>query len=64
MFNRSVNHAICSEQYLSNLTKFIFIEGIKITGLKLLRKIYIVYFLENTLKAVQSLKCKFLSVTN
>ena len=39
MFNRSVNHAICSEQYLSNLTKFIFIEEIEITGLKLLHRI-------------------------
>ena len=34
MFNRSVNHAICSGQYLSNLTKFIFIEEIEITGLE------------------------------
>ena len=57
MFSRSVNHAISSEKYLSNLTKFIFIEEIEITGLKLLRRILIVYFLENTLKAVQSLKC-------
>ena len=36
MFNRSANHAICSEQYLSNLAKFIFIEEIEIIGLKLL----------------------------
>ena len=36
MFNRSVNHAICSELVsCNNLTKFIFIEEIEITGLKL-----------------------------
>ena len=37
MFNRSVNHAICSELLsFKNLTKFIFIEEIEITGLELL----------------------------
>ena len=48
MFNRSVNHALCSEQFLSNLLKFIFIEEIEITGFNFLRRIYIVYSLENT----------------